>query len=255
MFCGVVDVSADRADVFAGCGFEYDFVRRDYFGRIRKIDYAVRGEAFERFRRVSAQPDGRARGAEGADAVECFPRRRLVFIDYGKLVLEKRRIGVGDVAVDEIEKPVGFHCDEAVARGVAGRGDVGHAVGDFLRGGEFVVGPVLEGGDGRVEWLYFVRLRFGRGADYRGVRESAEHAGVVDVLVRDQDLRDLFRLVALLRKRFDARLDGLAEVDGRVRRRRGVGEAGGQPRVDEDDLAAGVDDPVLEAGAVLDGRV
>jgi hypothetical protein len=80
---------------------------------------------------------------------------------------------------------------------------------------------------------------------------------VVGVLVRNENLRDLLRLVAEIGKRFEVGLYLRAEIDSCIRIGRSIGEFRWESRIDENDLAAGVDDPVLQARAVLDrgGRV
>ena len=247
----VVDVAADGADVLAGRGLEDDLAGRDHGGRVREVDDAVRGEALQRLGRVGSEVDGRARGAEGADAVERLAGGGEVLVDDGEPVLVERHVGVGDVAVDQVEEAVGLDRDDAVALGVAARRNVGDPVGDLLRGGELEVRAVLEGGDGGVEGLDLVRLGLGGGADDLGLREGAEHAGVVGVLVGDQDLRDLLGPVAEVGERLQVGLDLRADVDRRVGRRGAEREVLRHAGVDEDHLAAGVDHPVLQAGAVF----
>ena len=126
---------------------------------------------------------------------------------------------------------------------------------DTLRGGELVIGAVGECRNGRIVGLDFVRLRFGCRADDLGVRERAQFARVVGVLVRNENLRDLLRLVAEVSERFEIGLDLCAKIDLCVWFGRSIGEFGGKASIDEDDLATGIDDPVLQAGALLDRRV
>ena len=204
---------------------------------------------------MGAQPDGRSGAAEGAAAVEGFARGGEVFEDDGEFVAVERDVGVGDVAVDEVVEPVRLDRDDAVAAGVSRRGDVGHARGDALGGGELEVGAVGEGRDDGVEGFDFVRFGFGGGAEDLGVGEGPEFAGVVGVLVGDEDFGNLFGLVAEVGEGFEVGLGFRADEYPGVRVRRRVGELGGQAGIDEDDFAAGVDDPVLEARAVLDGGV
>ena len=78
---------------------------------------------------------------------------------------------------------------------------------------------------------------------------------MVGVLVRNENLRNLLRLVAEIGERFEVGLDLRAEIDSCVRIGRRFGEFGGEAGIDENDLVTGIDDPVLEAGAVLDRRV
>ena len=252
MFGGIVDIAADGTDVLAGRGLEDDFANWNDGGRIVEIHDALLRVAFQRFGRVGAEIHGRARAAEGADAVEGFARGGLVLEHDGKPVLVERDVGVGDVAVDEIEESVRLDGDDAVARSVARRRDVRHARRDALRGGELVIGAVGERRHGRVVGLDFIRLRFGCGADDLGVRKRAQFARVVGVLVGDENLRDLLRLVAEVGERFEVGLDLRADIDSGVRISRHIGVFGGESSIDEDDLAAGVDDPVLEARAVFD---
>ena len=204
---------------------------------------------------MRAEPDRRTRGAERTAAVERLAGGGLVFVDDGQLVLVESHVGVGDVAVDEVEKSVGLDGDDAVAARVAGRGNVRHAVRNALRRRELVVRSVLERRHGRVERLDLVRFSLGSRADDLRIREEAQCARVVGVLVGDEDLRDLLRLVAKVGKRLDVRLDFLADIDCRILRRFAKRKVLGDARIDEDDFAPGVDHPVLEARAVLDRRV
>ena len=80
--------------------------------------------------------------------------------------------------------------------------------------------------------------RSGR-ADDLGVRERAQFARVVGVLVGDENLRDLLRLVAEIGKRFEIGLDLRTKIDSGVRVGRRFGEFGGEAGIDEDDFAAG----------------
>ena len=106
MFGGIVDIAADGADVFAGRGLEDDFAHGDDGRRIVEVHDALLRVAFQCFGRVGAEIHGRARAAEGADAVEGFARGGLVLEHDGKPVLVERDVGVGDVAVDEIEESI-----------------------------------------------------------------------------------------------------------------------------------------------------
>ena len=150
MFGGIVDIAADRADVLAGRRLEDDFAHGDDGRRIVEIHDALLRVALQRLWRVRAEVHGRARAAESADAVKGFARGGLVLVDDGELVLVERDVGVGDVAVNEIEKPVRLDRHDAVARGVARRRDVRHARRNALRGGELVIGAVGERRHGRV---------------------------------------------------------------------------------------------------------
>ena len=248
MFGGIVDIAADGASVFASRRLEDDFTRRNDGRRIVEIDDALLRVAFQRFGRVGAKIHGRTGAAEGTNAVESFARSGLVLKDDGKPVLVERDIGVGNITVDEIEESVRLNGDDAIARGVARRRDVRHARRDALRGGELVIGAVGERRHGRVVGLDFVRLGFCCGADDLGVRERAQFAGVIEVLVRDENLRNLLRLVAEIGERIKVRLDLCADEDRSVRICRRIGIFGGKPGIDENDLATSVNNPVLETG-------
>jgi len=102
-----------------------------------------------------------------------------------------------------------------------------------------------------MERLDLVRLRLGGGADNLGVREGPQLARVVDVLVGDQNLRDLLGAIAQLGERLPIGLDEAADIYGGVFVRCGIGELGGKAGVDENDFAPRVDDPVLQAGTVF----
>ena len=156
MFSRIVHVAADGTDVFAGRCLEDDFTNRNDGRRIVEIDDTLRLEAFQRLRRVRPEPDRRTRGAERAAAVERLAGGGLVFVDDRQLVLVESHVGVGDVAVDEVEKSVGLDGDDAVACGVTRREDVCDAGRDALRRRELVVGTVLECHHCLVEWLYLV---------------------------------------------------------------------------------------------------
>ena len=254
MFGGIVHIAADGADVLSGRSLEDDFARRNYGRRIVEIHDALLGKTLQRFRRVGAEIHRRTGAAEGTDAVEGLSRGGLIVEHDGEAVFVERDIGVGDIAVDEIEKSIRLNRHDAVARGVARSRDVGHSRRDALRGGELVIGAIGECRDGRIVGLDFVHLRLGSGTDDLGVRERTQFAGVVGVLMRDENLRDPLRLVAEVGERLEVGLDLCAKIDRGVRIGRRIGEFGGEAGIDEDNFAAGVDDPVLEAGAVLDRR-
>ena len=255
MFGWIVDIAADGADVFASRRLEDDFANGNDGRRIVEIDDTLLRVAFQRFGCVSAKIHSRTRAAEGTDAVESFARSGLILKDDGEAVFIERHIGVGNITVNEVEEPIRLDGDDAITRGVARCGYVGHTWSDPLRGGELVIGSVREGRNRRVVGLYFVRLGFCCGADDLGVRECAQFARVVGVLVRNENLRNLLQLVAEIGERFEVGLDLRAEIDSCVRIGRRFWEFGGEAGIDENDLAAGVNDPVLEAGAVLDRRI
>lgn len=173
MFGRIVDIAADRADVFAGRGLEDNLAHGNDGRWIVEIHDALLRVAFQRFGRVGAKIHGRTGAAEGTDAVESFARSGLILKDDGKPILVERHIGVGDIAVDKVEESIRLDGHDAVARGVSRRGDVGHARRDALRGGELVISTVGECRDSRVVGLDFVRFRFGCRADDLGVREGA----------------------------------------------------------------------------------
>ena len=248
MLSGIIDIAANGADVFAGRRLEDDFAHGNDGRRIVEIDDTLLRVALQRFGRVSAKIHGRTGAAEGTNAVESFARSGLILKDDGKPILVERHIGVGDITVDEIEKSVRLNGDDAITRGVARCGYVGHAWSDPLRGGELVISTVGERRDSRVVGLDFVRLGFCCGADDLGVRERAQFAGVIEVLVRDENLRNLLRLVAEIGERIKVSLDLCADEDRSVRICRRIGIFGGKPRIDENDLATSVNNPVLETG-------
>ena len=106
MLSWIVHIAADGTDVLSSRRLEHDLSRRDDSGRICEIDDALSLKAFQRLRRVRAEPDDRTRGAERTAAVERLAGRGLVFINDGQLVLVECHVSVGDVAVDEVEKSV-----------------------------------------------------------------------------------------------------------------------------------------------------
>ena len=193
-------LSIHRAYVLAGRSLEDDLARRYDGGWIREVDDTLRLKALDRLRCMCAEPDRRSRGAECAAAVQCFPCGGLVLEDDGYPVFVERRVGVGHVAVDEVEDSVRFHCYNAVSARVARGENVRHAVCNALGRRELVVWSVGKRRDRRMEGFDFVRFRLDRRADDLRIREGAEHALVVDVLVGNEYLRYLLRLVAKLRK-------------------------------------------------------
>ena len=104
MFGGIVDIAADGADVLAGRGLEDDFTHGDDGRRIVEVHDALLRVAFQRFGRVGAEIDSRTGAAEGTDAIKCLSRGGLVLEHDGEAVFVERDVGVGDVAVDEIEE-------------------------------------------------------------------------------------------------------------------------------------------------------
>ena len=156
MLSGIIDIAADGANVFAGRGLEDDFAHRNDGRRIVEIDDTLLRVAFQRFGRVGAKIHGRAGAAEGTNAVESFARGGLILKHDGEAVLVERNIGVGDIAVDEIEKSIRLDGDDAITLGVARCGYVGHAWSDTLRGRELIICAVGERRDSRVVWLDFV---------------------------------------------------------------------------------------------------
>ena len=252
MFGRIVHVATNRADVFSGRRLEDYFAQRNDSRRIVKIYDTLLSVALERFGCVRTKIDGWTGAAEGADTVECQASGGQILKDDGELVLVERNVGIGHVAVDEVEESVSLDGHYAVASSVAGSGDVCHARRNALRGWELIVRTVRECRDRRIVWLDLVRLGLGSRADDLGVRERAQLARVVGVLVGDEDLRDLLGLIAEVGERFEICLDFRAEIDSCIGISRRFGELGGKSCIDEDYFVAGVDNPVLQAGAVLD---
>ena len=183
----IVDKSAYGADVFAAGRFEYDFAGRNDLRRIVEIDNAFRFEAFQSFRRVSSKPNCWTGADERAGSVERLAGSRLVFKNNGEFVLIKRGIRIGYVAVNEIEKPVRFDCNNAVAFGVSRGENIRYAVRDALGFRELIVRTVGEGRNGWIVRFNFVRCRFVGGTDNLRVRKGAKFAGVICVFVSDED--------------------------------------------------------------------
>ena len=83
MFGGVIDITADGADVLTCRRLEHDFAGRNDGRWIGEINDPVLFQTFQRLRRVGAEPDGRTRRAECATAVQRFAGGGLVVIDHG----------------------------------------------------------------------------------------------------------------------------------------------------------------------------
>ena len=97
---------------------------------------------------VSTKPTHIDRGMiadERDDPVLRRPRGRQIVKHDGELVLIKRLVHVGDIAVDHVEQAVVFHDHDVVAVGVALGLDHADAGGDDLGLREIVVGAVGEG--------------------------------------------------------------------------------------------------------------
>ena len=187
--------------------------------------------------------------------IQRLARRGLVLEHDGELVLVQRLVGVGHVAVDHVEKAAVLHDHNAVARGVAPGREVGHALGDLLAGREVVVSAVLEINGDDVRKLQLRRLALLAGGVYLRVGERAQLTGVVGVLVGDEDLRDLLRLVAQRRERIHIGIDLPAHVNDGLLVHHLLRHLGRHAGVHQDHLIAGVDQVVLQAGAVLDRGV
>ena len=133
--------------------------------------------------------------------------------------------------------------------------DVIHAVGYLLALFKVRVRAVREIYRHHVGVLKFSRLAFLAGGVDRCIGESAQLAGVVRVLVRDQDPGDLLRLITERFESVHIRIDLAAHVYERLLVRNSVRYFRRHACVDQDDFRPGIDHKVLQAGAVLHRRI
>ena len=135
--------------------------------------------------------------------------------------------------MDHVEKALVLHDDDAVAIGVAFGLDEVYAIGNLLAFREVVVRSVGEADGHEVP----KSLEFG-GLHLVGINidlcvgERTQLAAVVGVLVREQDLGDLFGLVAEGGKSLHVAADVLAGVGRGVLVGILLGGAGGKSRIE-----------------------
>ncbi len=120
MLGGVVNISADRADVLSACFFggKVDFGKNRRHGVI-EIDHALRFEVFTSLRRVRPAIYRRIIADELAHPVERLAGGGGIFKYYRELVFIQIFVNLGDVAVKHIEQSVAFNDHDAVAVGVS----------------------------------------------------------------------------------------------------------------------------------------
>ena len=252
---GIIDRAADGAHIFPRRLLDHDFAGRGIFDRVIQIHDPLRFEMLITERRMGRAVNGGILADEGADAVQRVPRRRQIFEDDRKLVRIQRFVGVGDVAVHHVKKPVALGDDDAVALGVSLGGQQINAVGDLFGGVEGVIRTilVLHAHDIRTVELQRVRLLGGE-IDLR-VGEAPQLPGVVLVLVGHEDLRHLLGAIAQGPEGGHIVDDAAPQVDLRILVDYHVGKFRRQSRIHQNDLVAGVDEIVLKARAVADFRI
>ena len=142
---GVVDISAYGADVFTRSlllGEVHLCINGGH--RVIQIYNSLCFKVFIALGSMCAAVDCRVVTDKFSYSVKGFAGGVLIIKYYGQLVLIKRLINVGYIAVEHIEKPVILNNDNAVAVGVTFSFDEINALGYFLAFGEVVVSAVGE---------------------------------------------------------------------------------------------------------------
>ena len=183
--------------------------------------------------------------------IQRIPRRFFVFIHNGKLIRVQRFIRVGHITVHHVEQSVALRYNNAVAGSMSFGGKQVHAFRDFLRSVKGVVRAILVGHPHNILTLQTQCVRFFRGHVNFSVREAAQLAGMVFMLVCHQDLGDLFRLIAQIFKR--SHIIGNLGADKNLRGfvHNHVRKLCRYAGINQNDFIACVNQIVLQAGTVF----
>ena len=257
MLGGVIHVAADGADVLAG-GLLLGEIHFGQDGRhgVVEVHHSFGFQVLVTLRGVGAAIDGGMVAHELADAVLRLAGGGQVVEDHGEFVLIQRFVNVSNVAMKHIEQAVVLHHDDAVALGMPLGLDEVDAVVDFLTVREVIIGAVGEADGDEIPKPLELSSVYLVGIDIDlGVGEAFQLAAVVGVFVGEQDLGHPLGLVAEGRERLHIAADVLAGEGQRIFIGCLLGRAGGETGIDENHLAAGVDEVVLQAAAIADVAV
>ena len=249
---GIVNIAADRADVFAARFHiaEID-LRQNGRDRIVKIDHTICFKIFISLRSVRSAVNRRVIPNKITNTVKRFARRLYILEHHRKLVLVQRFVHICDVPVKHIEQTVAFHDHDAVSVGVTFGFDEINPARDLLTLGEVVIRAVrIFYGHDIIKSFELLGGYFLRADVDLCVREGLQLSGMVVVLVRQKYLRDLFRLVAERGERFHIAADIFSGENRTVLVRHFLRHSGRESRVNENDLIAGVDQIILQTAAI-----
>ena len=214
MFCGIIHITADRADILAGGLCCRDFSDGNGLGRIVEIDHAFGLKILNSQRSMGGKINSGMIVDELAHAVQRVAGCGEVLIDDGEFVCIQRLIGISHIAVDHVIQTVVFHDHDAVSQRMPFGLHKPDAIRNLLCSREVGVAFPAEGNGSQIripqQFLGFTFLY--RGVDLR-IREVPQLAGVIRVLVGDQDLADLFGFVSRVCQRVHIVFDLSSHVD------------------------------------------
>ena len=249
---GVMAESTD-ALVSAGWSIRFELERKRNRGRNRlQLHHPLHLQILVALGAVGGEIDGGIVLDESADAVEGLAGCSLILKDDGELIGLQGSIAVGDVTVEHVVETIVLQDDNAVALGVTLCLDEVEAGGNFLAGREVLVASVLIADANDIFAFKLHSIGILRRDIHLGVGELGDAVGVVAVLVGDEDLRHLLRLVAQCSERCHivihlvAHVERCAQLLGRNR------HSGLEACVDEDDAFVSLDEEVLQRTAIDD---